>query len=71
MKIVFDRQRCTGHGRCYSLAPELFEEDDEGYCVVLDARPGADLFVKARSAVDNCPEQALMLEDVGDGPVRA
>ena len=63
MKIVFDRARCTGHGRCYALAPTLFEDDDEGYCVVVRAEPGPDDEAAARRAVDNCPEQALSLVD--------
>ncbi len=63
MRIVFDRERCTGHGRCYSLAPELFDEDDEGYCVVTQAEPSSAQEGQARGAVANCPEQALRLEE--------
>jgi ferredoxin len=29
MKIVLDIERCQGHGRCYDLARELFDVDDE------------------------------------------
>ena len=35
MHIAYDREKCQGHGRCYALAPELFDADDEGYSVVL------------------------------------
>ena len=35
MHIVLDSQRCTGHGRCYSLAPHVFDADDEGHSVLL------------------------------------
>jgi ferredoxin len=31
MRLELDRDRCTGHGRCYSLAPDLFDCDEEGY----------------------------------------
>ena len=24
MRITLDRMRCTGHGRCYTVAPEVF-----------------------------------------------
>ncbi|HUY62887.1 MAG TPA: ferredoxin [Acidimicrobiales bacterium] len=63
MRIRLEADRCQGHGRCYSLAPDLFDADDVGHCVLLvhdvpDARLEA-----ARSGVDNCPEQALVLED--------
>ena len=34
MKLRIDESVCTGHGRCYSLVPELFEPDDRGYGVV-------------------------------------
>ena len=27
MKLVIDYDRCTGHGRCFALSPELFVDD--------------------------------------------
>jgi ferredoxin len=64
VKIILDADRCTGHGRCYSLAPELFDSDDEGHSVVL--APGdevrADLEPQARLAIENCPEDCISLE---------
>ena len=63
MKIRYDRERCTGHGRCYALAPDVFGEDDEGYCVPETTEPGPDQQAKARLAVDNCPEEALSIEE--------
>src|SRR3546814_10183679 len=35
MRIEIDGDRCSGHGRCYSLAPDVFDCDDEGYGRVL------------------------------------
>lgn len=63
MRIVLDPERCQGHGRCYSLAPELFDSDDVGRCVLLvdEVPEGQDH--DARSGVENCPEQALALTD--------
>ena len=29
MRVVIDTERCTGHGRCYSLAPAVFTDDDD------------------------------------------
>lgn len=56
---------CQGHARCVSLAPRIFDLDEEGYALV---RPGcervADDDVDARVAIDNCPEQAIVLEDI-------
>lgn len=63
MKIVLDAHTCTGHGRCYSLAPELFEPDDLGHCSIRDPEPPAGLQAAARRAVASCPEEALSLEE--------
>jgi ferredoxin len=30
MKVHVDEERCEGHGRCYALAPAVFEPDDLG-----------------------------------------
>lgn len=64
MKITIDTERCTGHGRCYSLAPELFDADDEGYgTAVGDGRVAPEQEDAARRAVNNCPERAITLSD--------
>ena len=68
MKIRIDTDSCTGHGRCYTLAPDLFAADDEtGYGVVIgDGEVDADraeLVEQARRAVNNCPERAVVAED--------
>jgi ferredoxin len=61
--IRLDADRCQGHGRCYVLAPDLFDADDFGHCVLLVDEVPAGRLDGARSGVENCPEQALTLED--------
>lgn len=65
MRVQLDFDACTGHGRCYALAPELFEADDEGYgkLVVSSGDVPLDLEESARRAVNNCPERAISLAD--------
>jgi ferredoxin len=64
MRITYDRQACQGHNRCYLLAPEVFDVDDEGYAVLrIDGEVPAELEEKARLAADNCPEYAITIED--------
>ena len=64
MQIEFDRSKCVGHNRCYLLAPELFDVDDEGYAVVrIDGPVPASLEAKAQLAADNCPEYAITVVD--------
>ena len=54
-----DAGTCTGHGRCYTLAPEVYEADDDGYCATrgLDVPP--QLEEQARVGARNCPERAI------------
>jgi ferredoxin len=60
MKVRIIDEKCQGHGRCYALAPEIFEADDIGNARVLgDGTVPAGLEDKARLAVDNCPEYAI------------
>jgi ferredoxin len=61
--IAIDDDRCTGHGRCYSLAPDLFDCDDRGYGKVLEPVVPPGLEEQARTAAANCPERAVTVED--------
>ena len=41
MRVRVDRAKCVGHGRCYVLAPDVFEDDERGqpgYIHLLPAR---------------------------------
>jgi ferredoxin len=59
MRIVIDADICTGHGRCYAIAPELFDADDDGRGVVLADAVAPEAEEAARRAVANCPERAV------------
>ena len=64
MRIHLDNSKCEGHGRCYSLAPDLFEADDEGYAVMrVEGDVPEALEKDARLAVANCPEYAVEIEE--------
>ena len=63
MRIRIDDAACTGHGRCYALAPEVFVPDDQGRSHLLVADIPAELRDTARDAVNNCPEEALTIVD--------
>jgi len=63
MKINYDSNKCEGHNRCYSLAPEIWDVDDEGYAILrIDGEVPAELEEKAQLTADNCPEYAIVLE---------
>ena len=60
-RVSVDTDLCTGHGRCYSLAPEVFEPDDLGHCIVLVAEVSGELEAAARVGEQNGPEGAIAL----------
>lgn len=59
MRVTINRQRCTGHGRCYVLAPEVFDADDDGYGVVRHEVVADEVLDAARQGARNCPEDAI------------
>ena len=61
LKVEHDRDACVGHGRCYVLAPDVFDEDERGHAVVKAASIPAELEKQARMAAENCPEDAISL----------
>ncbi|WP_131744956.1 ferredoxin [Frankia sp. Cppng1_Ct_nod] len=64
MRVTVDRDRCQGHALCVLNAPALFDLDeiDSHAYVLADPVPG-ELAGSARSAVENCPEQAIAVAD--------
>ena len=64
MRVHVDPEKCQGHNRCYSLAPELFDVDDYGYASAIgDGTVPPELEAKAKLAAANCPEFAVIIED--------
>ena len=62
MKVRVDLSLCVGHGRCYALAPDLFDEDDRGHCVLLRQQVPPELEGQARLGEQNCPEGAITIQ---------
>ena len=63
MRVTIDRSRCSGHGRCYTLAPDVFDCDDDGYSLVKSETVPPRFEAQARIGEQNCPEQAITLVD--------
>jgi ferredoxin len=61
MKIVVDGEKCQGHGRCYALAPDLFEFDENGYALSSDNDIPEDRLDDVKLAAANCPEGAITI----------
>jgi ferredoxin len=64
VRVSIDAERCQGHGRCFSLAPDLFEFDELGSGVVRgDGTLNDETLQLARLAQANCPEHAISMEE--------
>lgn len=61
MRLKIDADRCMGHGRCYSVAPDLLSDDEEGFVAqrgqTVEVPAGAE--AQAVDAADACPESAI------------
>ena len=66
LRVRVDPDKCQGHNRCYSIAPDLFELDDLGMSTATGT--GAvplQLEAAARRAEANCPEHAVVVVSHG------
>ena len=62
MKVKVDQEKCQGHNRCFVVASELFELDEFGYSHEVNGGViPPELEEKARLAVANCPENAIII----------
>jgi ferredoxin len=61
-RVQVDRERCVSSGVCESLAPEVFELDDDGILQLHREEPTGDELDGVRDAVQSCPARALALE---------
>ena len=65
MIVRVDAAKCEGHGRCFTLAPEIFHADDRSHCLIPNQTVPPGLEAKARLAKANCPEGAISVEEAG------
>ena len=59
VRVRIDEAACEGHGRCFAIAPALFELDELGTSSLIgdgSVSPDAEL---VRLAAANCPEFAI------------
>jgi ferredoxin len=59
MKVKVDVNACTGHGRCYVLAPQVFDSDEQGHSAPRFEDVPPELEQQAKIGEANCPEGAI------------
>ena len=62
MKVIVDFVKCTGFGICESMAPEIFEVNDDGELVLLKEDITDDELRSVEEAVAGIPAEALRIE---------
>lgn len=61
MNVVVQTSACVGAGQCALVAPDVFDQDDDGIVLLLEAEPrGADADAATRAA-RLCPARAISL----------
>lgn len=63
MKIVVDRTKCSSIGLCEATASDIFEIGPDGALHILIEDISEDRRVDLEQACENCPTQALSIED--------
>ncbi|BDZ48848.1 ferredoxin [Frondihabitans sucicola] len=63
MRIEVDHDACVGAGQCALVAGEVFDQDDEGFVVVLDDTPPTGSHQAARRAASLCPARAIRVRE--------
>ncbi|MFN2556598.1 MAG: ferredoxin [Nitriliruptorales bacterium] len=59
LELQVDRARCIGSGVCARIASGVFELDDEGMAVVIDAKAATRSEILA--AAETCPTFAILV----------
>ncbi|MET0136887.1 MAG: ferredoxin [Sphingobium sp.] len=63
--IAVDSDRCTGHARCAMKGPDVYEVDEDGFCIS-DGKQVTDeaLRIQAVHGMKACPERAITINEI-------
>ena len=62
-RISVDTGKCIGSAQCVLAAPEVFDQGDDGFVMVLEENPSGEAESTARTARGICPAQAIAVHD--------
>jgi len=66
IRISVDTTRCIGAGQCVLTAPEVFDQDDNGFVTVIDPEQAdgpPEEVARLRTASVICPSQSITLHE--------
>lgn len=68
MKLRIEKQRCVGNARCWTVAPEVFTLDEDGYISVEEISVPEELRKSAWLGARSCPEKIIQVISEGNSP---
>lgn len=63
VRVTINPGICVGAGQCVLAAEEVFDQDDDGIVLLLDADPASPQQIGARRAASLCPARAITITD--------
>ena len=63
MRISVEKDRCITAGQCVLVAPEVFDQDDDGIVELLTDTPPEHLHDSTREAAELCPARLIQISD--------
>ncbi|MGH4014258.1 MAG: ferredoxin [Pseudonocardiaceae bacterium] len=59
MRVEVDPNICEGHGQCNATAPEVYDLDEGGYCLIRTPEVPPHLESLAEEGAQACPVYAI------------
>jgi ferredoxin len=61
MQVEVERDKCITAGHCVLVAPDVFDQDDDGVVILLDDAPAEALREAVEEAAALCPAALIRL----------
>ena len=61
MQVKVNTSKCSGHGRCFAVAPGVYRLNRDGYNDTPDPVVKPGLEEEARKGAKACPERAITI----------
>lgn len=59
MRVEVDPNLCEGHGQCNAVAPQIYDLDDSGYCLIRNPEVSREEQSAAEQGALACPVLAI------------
>jgi ferredoxin len=63
MRVIVDQGACIGSGQCMLAAPDVFDQDEDGFVVLLNDAPPPERRDDVLQAEATCPALAITVEE--------